>query len=258
MSRRESKRKELSSGGAPAWMTTYSDLMSLLLTFFILLYSMSNVDVEKFKNITNSLQAILMGLDAPTIIEGGSDSEPIPIDQSLDMNNYIDAFITGEIREMYDKVSQYISEEDLDAQVAVSMNQQGVFVDIKVAILFEPGSAELKGSGYQVLNQLEGLINDFDNDIVIEGHTDNVPTNSEIHPTNWELSTARAVSVVRFLSEVEKVDPRRLAAIGYGEYRPIAPNDTTYNKAANRRVNILIVFDKGSEYINGDSGTIKQ
>ena len=256
MNRRKSRKNELSGGGAPGWMTTYSDLMSLLLTFFILLYSMSTVDAEKFKNITISLQAVLMGIDAPTIIEGGSDDKPIPIDEKLEINDYIDSFLTGEIREMYEKVSDYVTKENLDAQVAVSMNQQGVFVDIKVAILFEPGSAELKSSGYQVLNQLEGLINDFDNDIVIEGHTDNVPTNSAIHPSNWELSTARAVTVVRFLSEVEKVDPKRLAAIGYGEYRPIAPNDTLVNKAANRRVNILIVFDKGSEYINGNSSTI--
>lgn len=248
------KKKESSGGGSPGWMTTFSDLMSLLLTFFILLYSMSTMDVEKFRQISISLQSVLMGIDAPDIIDGGSSNEPIPIDAELEMNDYIDTLIPEEIRQMYEKVNEYITKKELDAQVVVSMTTQGVFVDIKAAILFESGSSELKESGYGILTELEGLINDFDNDIVIEGHTDNVPTNSLVHPTNWELSTARAVTVVRHLSETEGIDPSRLAALGYGEYKPIAPNDNTLNRASNRRVNILIVFEEGSEDVDGTSG----
>ena len=249
------KKKESSGGGSPGWMTTFSDLMSLLLTFFILLYSMSTVDVEKFRQISISLQSVLMGIDAPDIIDGGSSNEPIPIDEELEMNDYVDSLIPEEIRQMYAKVNEYIKQEELDAEVVVSMTTKGVFVDIKAAILFESGSSELKESGHIILTKLEGLIKDFDNDIVIEGHTDNVPTNSLVHPTNWELSTARAVTVVRHLSEIEKIDPTRLAAIGYGEYRPKAPNDSALNRAANRRVNILIIFDEGSEVPNDRTRT---
>jgi len=134
------------------------------------------------------------------------------------------------------------------------MNKRGVFVEIKEAILFESGSAEIKESGLGVLKQLEGIINEFENNIVIEGHTDNIPMTREPYPSNWELSTARAVSVVRHLSEVENVNPNRLSATGYGEYRPIAPNDTSENRNINRRVNILIIMDEESEALNGNRG----
>lgn len=254
MSRRGFRKKENGSGGSPGWLTTFSDLMSLLLTFFILLYSMSTIDLEKFKSISYSLQAVLAGIDAPSITEGRQESVPIPIDENLDNEDLEGIPVKEEILLMYDKVQEYLSKEELDAKVSVSMNKQGVFVDIKEAILFEPGSADIKASGVRVLKQLEGLINDFENDIVIEGHTDNVPMYSPIYPSNWELSTARAVSVVRYLSEVEKVNPNRLSATGYGEYRPIGPNDNSQNRAINRRVNILIIFDEESDDVN-DSGS---
>jgi chemotaxis protein MotB len=245
MSRRRIKNQESSGGGSPGWMTTFSDLMSLLLTFFILLYSMSTVDAQKFRNITYSLQQALTGMGGTSILEGEISNEMIPIDESREIGNEIAGeLISNEILIMYEKVSNYLQENNLEANVAVKMNTQGVFVNINEAILFDLGSAKLKDSGIELLKRLEGLVNDFDNDIVIEGHTDNIPINGNIYPTNWELSTARAVSVVRYLSEVERIDPSRLSARGYGEYSPIAPNDTQENRALNRRVNMFIVFDK--------------
>lgn len=253
MSRRRSKQ-ENSGGGAPGWMTTFSDLMSLLLTFFILLYSMSTIDVEKFKNITYSLQSILAGIGQPSPIEGGQpDNNQVPIEDYLDNEDMDEGNIPENILIMYEKVSDYVSDKGLDAKITVTANRRGVFVDIKEAILFEPGKAELKESGVQVLKELEGLINDFDNEMVIEGHTDDVPMNSLFYPSNWELSTARAVTVVRYLSETENVDPKRLSAVGYGEFRPIAPNDSAINRATNRRVNILIIINEEGVDVNGDS-----
>lgn len=250
MGRKRFKNKENKSSGSASWMTTFSDLMSLLLTFFILLYSMSTIDLEKFKSISYSLQSILTGLGEPTIIEGQDSKEPIFFYEDNDDDDSSNITMKEEILVMYDKVQDYIANEELDAKVSVSMNKRGVFVDIKEAILFPSGSAEIKESGLRVLKQLEGLINDFNNDIVIEGHTDDVPIRSILYPSNWELSTARAVSVVRYLSEVEKVNPKRLSAIGYGEYRPIVPNDNNENRGINRRVNILIIFDEESDDVN--------
>ena len=250
MSRRGFKKKD-NGGGAPGWITTFSDLMSLLLTFFILLYSMSNVDAVKFKGVSDSLQSILNGFGQTSILEE-QDAETLlsEVENGLD-ELMSDISVRQEILDMYDKVQDYVNLEALDAKVSVTMNRRGVFVDIKEAILFEPGSADLKGTGIIVLKQLEGLINDFENDIVIEGHTDDIPMNTVLYPSNWDLSTGRAVSVVRFLSELEKVDPKRLSAIGYSEYRPIAKNDTRENRAINRRVNILIIFDEESDDANG-------
>ena len=144
-------------------------------------------------------------------------------------------------------MSDYLEDQDLGSDVSVSMDSKGIFVEMKDAILFESGRAELKPEGIEVLKKLEGLISDFDNELVIEGHTDNVPMTSGRFPSNWELSTARAVTVVRYLSESLDIDPGRLSAVGYGEYRPIKPNDTAENRAANRRVNILIIFNEESD-----------
>ncbi|WFA07890.1 flagellar motor protein MotB [Tissierella sp. Yu-01] len=243
------RKKESSGAGAP-WLTTYSDLMSLLLTFFILLFSMSSVDTEKFANVTSSLQEAFIGIQgADSIIDGYEGSEVVPIQEgNIIDDGTIGIQISPEIIQMFEKVGEFITENDLNAEVDVRYDDEGVFVDIKDAILFDTGSAQLKDSGINVLNMLEGLINDFENDIVVEGHTDNVPINVRQYPTNWELSTARAVSVVRYLSEVEDIDPGRLSARGYGEHSPIAPNDTPQNRALNRRVNLFIVFDnKGGE-----------
>ena len=252
MSRRGFNKKEKNTGGAPSWMITYSDLMSLLLTFFILLYSMSSIDAVKFKSISQSLQGVLSGLGYTSIIET-PDSPSSSTDEIIDLDdpsNY-DGVQEG-IFSMYEKVADFVSQEDLDAKVTVRMNKRGVFVDINEAILFDPGSAKIKESGIQVLKKLEGLINDFENELVIEGHTDDVPMRTALYPSNWELSTARAVSVLRYLSEVEGVDPKRLSAVGCGEYRPMVPNNSVENRSINRRVNILIIFDEEDGEINNE------
>ncbi len=252
MSRRGFNKKEKNTGGAPGWMITYSDLMSLLLTFFILLYSMSNIDAAKFKSISQSLQGVLSGLGYTHIIETPDNpptlsDEILDLDDSSNMNNIKEGILL-----MHERVSDYVSQEGLDAKVTVRMNKRGVFVDINEAILFDPGSAKIKESGIQVLKKLEGLINDFENELVIEGHTDDVPMRTALYPSNWELSTARAVSVLRYLSEVEGVDPKRLSAVGYGEYRPMVPNNSVENRSINRRVNILIIFDEEDGEINNE------
>ncbi|MBF7096313.1 flagellar motor protein MotB [Alkalibacter mobilis] len=249
MSRERRKRKttESQSSGSPAWMATFSDMMTLLLTFFILLYSISTVDVQKFKDISYSLQAVLMGEGQPTIFEGQDPTTDIPLEEeNHEIEDIIDPSTIKETTlEMYTQVKDYIQEQGLEAEVTVSLNRSGVFVDIKEAILFEPGRAELKTGGKEILDNLEGLFLQFENEIVVEGHTDNVPIKTANYPTNWELSVDRAVRVVRYLCEVKKVPEKRLSAIGYGEYQPIAHNDTPQNRALNRRVNLLIIMDEG-------------
>lgn len=243
------KKNSGGGGGNAPWLNTLCDLMQLLLTFFILLFSMSNVDAEKFANVSASIQEAFIGFGGDaSIIEGYEGSQVVPIEESNIINQAQTGYkISPEVIEMFEKVGNFIEENELEAEVSVKMNSQGVFVDIKDAILFDSGSADLKDSGLGVLQQLKMLINDFDNDIVIEGHTDNVKSTTAKYPTNWELSTARSVSVVRHLVEIEGIDPSRLSARGYGEYSPIAPNDSPANRSLNRRVNMFIVFDEEGE-----------
>ncbi|MBC9824479.1 flagellar motor protein MotB [Carnobacterium inhibens] len=231
---RRRKKKEIknnsSSGGG--WMTTFSDLMSLLLTFFILLYSMSSVSAEKFEAAAKSMQSAFGG--GESMIEGSTVVDTETSEETID----------PELVKMYNEVVAFLEMKEMTSQASVEYDQDGIYVNIQESILFGSGSAIIADSGKNTLNDLGELIQQFDNAVVIEGYTDNVPMNNNNFSSNWELSTGRALSVLRYLSEERNVDPTRLAAKGYGEYHPIVPNDSESNKAKNRRVNIVLVYDR--------------
>ncbi len=243
-------------------MTTYSDLVTLLLTFFILLYTFSIIDVEKFKGIAASLQLALTGQSGVSVFEDNYPSIDGPIEEILpdpsdipddildndaeDLSGDGTGLLNKEINRIYEIVQQFVEEEGLEAEVKLRTDRRGVIIDINESILFDIGKAELKSDSKVILDKLTRLINSFDNNIIVEGHTDNMPINNYRFPTNWELSVIRATTVVRYFTEEMDIDPSRLSAAGYGEYRPVAPNDTIENRALNRRVNILIVaFTEG-------------
>lgn len=233
--RKKVEQKAESSGG---WIVTFSDLMSLLLTFFILLYSMSSVSEIKFMEASQSLQMALNGKGGGTTILTDATSivkEP-PASPTEEVTN-------PEIKELYEKVTGYVEENDMTSKVTVEMDKDGVYVDIQESVLFSSGSADVSDPGQTTLHKLAELVNSLKNNLVVEGYTDNIPIKNSTFSNNWELSTGRAISVLRYLSEEEGVDPRRLSAKGYGEYTPSVPNDTDQNRAVNRRVNIVIVYD---------------
>lgn len=250
MSRRRNRSAPEGSGGSPAWMTTFADLMSLLLTFFILLFSMSSISDVKFSEAAGSIQSVFSGAsDSDSILDGSDGMIELPIpketSKSEETSKGQDELTQNE--QMYEKLSEDVENKDLGSNVSVSMGEKGITVALKDSILFESGRADLKEEGLEVLEQVRSLIDEYDNEIVIEGHTDNIPMSSGRYGSNWELSTSRAVSVVRYLAEEEDIDPERLSAVGYGEYRPIVANDSHENRATNRRVNILLIFEEESE-----------
>ncbi|NLK73554.1 MAG: OmpA family protein [Clostridiales bacterium] len=235
-----------SKSGAPGWMTTYSDMMSLLLTFFILLYSFSSLDAKKFQDVANALQAVLTGQSNITIFD-----ESTPADTSVDAPVAVpdeDDF-EYEIQEVYEQVKKYLEQEGLDAQVSVTMNKRGISIDIKERVLFDLGKADIKQESKVILDKVGQLLKIIDRDVVVEGHTDNLPINTFEFKSNWELSVIRAVNVLRYFVEVQGIDPRRISATGYGEYQPITSNETDAGKAMNRRVNILLlVYPENESY----------
>lgn len=234
------RHREEESLGSPQWMTTFSDLMTLLLTFFILLYSFSTVDAMKFKNVAAALQSALMGEGKANIFENEITGE-VPIEDINAMNENAINQLSKEAQEIYEVVQEHIEKEGLQAEVTLRADRRGVIIDIQETILFDSGKAELKEGSRKVLDKITPLIQEFPNQIVVEGHTDNVPSSTYKFPTNWELSVTRATTVVRYFAEERNIDAKRLSAAGYGEYNPIAPNNNAQNKALNRRVNILIV-----------------
>jgi chemotaxis protein MotB len=222
--------------GAPPWMVTFSDMVTLLLVFFVLLYSLSILDQEKFRQFMASFHGI-------GILERSD--QPLEKDKDFDYpvsDNGPNYWEERErtIQEIFDTVQSYIMVNGLDIDIEIRMSDRGVVLEIKDEILFESGKAQLKPEAVQVLSKLSGLLNQLPYTISVEGHTDNRPINTSQFPSNWELSTGRAVSVVRFLAERQGVDPQKFLAVGYGEYHPRAPNDTPENMAKNRRVLIVI------------------
>lgn len=236
-------------------MTTFSDLMTLLLTFFILLYSFSTLDAIKFKNVASALQNVLLGEAKPTIfpneVPPGEEPvmDPVPMPVTEEQSEVQD----DALLELYQIVQSYVELEELEAEISVKTNLRGVIIDINERVLFDSGKAELKEESLEILDKVAVLINQFENELIIEGHTDNNPIHTAQFDSNWELSVIRAVNVLRYFTEMKAVSSERISAAGYGEYRPIQSNNTALGRAYNRRVNILILVDSTEEELSFDT-----
>ncbi len=230
MSRDKKKKKE--SEINDDWMTTYGDMMTLLLAFFVLLFSMANIDEEKFDMVIHGIQGRLGVLDG-----GQTISRRDAIDLGLEMSE----LAAMQIEQLERRVAEYITEEGLEDDIMLEVDERGLTIHFTGEILFELGQAEIRPEAREILDRISGFIKSVPNDIMVEGHTDNWPIRTERFPSNWELSTSRATNVVRHLIEELEVDSKRLSAAGYSEYRPLKPNDTAENRALNRRVDIVVL-----------------
>lgn len=230
------KRKQ--EEGSPEWMTTFSDLMTLLLVFFVLLYSFSVIDIVKFRRFMASFQGVgILDLGDKPLEKDKEHDFDVPVDSPKHFN---DMSRLDPLAEIYIAVQEYIEENDLDAEITVHYSERGVALEIKDKILFASGKAYLKPEARKLLKELSGLFKEVPYTISVEGHTDNRPIHNAQFPSNWELSTARAVTVVRYLTEKLGLDPKKFCAVGYGEYHPVVPNNSLENMARNRRVVIVI------------------
>ncbi|MCT4595588.1 MAG: OmpA family protein [Anaeromicrobium sp.] len=235
------KKPEEAKGGAPEWMTTFSDLMTLLLCFFVLLFAFSTIDQRKFTAVMKSFQGSAGVLHAGKTIDGSE-----YIDKGLNEDK-----LTKQLKEIRDfkvmeeKINKYLEENNMKNEIFVELESRGLLIRLNENVLFGSGKAELKENAKETLRFLGDIIKqeEFKSKyITVEGHTDSDPiVRSKKYPTNWELSISRASNVVRFLIEDTYVEPKRLSASGYSQYHPVAPNDTMENKSKNRRVDILIL-----------------
>lgn len=227
-----------------SWLDTYADTITLLMTFFVLLYSMSSVDSAKFQQISQALNSLMTGNDAKTILEYDIYQGEVPLIGGEETTT-TEETETGEDQEnntsTYEDVKKFVEENDLSSIVSITSDKRGVIIQIKDSILFETGKADLKDDSKEVLDKINALIATLPNNIIIEGHTDNVPINTYQFPSNYELSGARASRVLRYFVEEKGQDASRFVFQGLGDTEPIYPNDSEEHKALNRRVNILIV-----------------
>ena len=230
--------------GAPAWMVTFGDLMSLLLTFFVLLLSFSQMDVAKFKvlagsleqafgvqrkvpvsNISTSMNTAARDID-PTFVEPARVSETAPTETPL-----------GKIA-----VQLHMLIEPLEEQGLVELEIQGNYLVMRLLghTTFDSGKAEIRAAMLPTLQAIGSIVGGTAQDIFVAGHTDNIPTRGGPYRSNLELSVARAAAVVDFFVTQGLVPADKIATMGYGEYRPLASNDTPENRQKNRRVEIIL------------------
>lgn len=270
------KKEEEVKAGSPAWMATFSDLMNLLLCFFVLLFAMSSVDEDKFEQLVASLSAsfgVLEGGSASviegTLISSGVDDlnelsdyyETLGVNENGDPATVMDDLTQGQKEELIEMLedSKYQEMLDKSEQMAeaitgmanasgigqmleIDFTAQYVQITLNGAVLFEPAEADVKEKALPLISKVGDILKNYSSNMVeITGHTDNVPLlDDPKYDDNWDLSSARAKSVMLYLVNKKKLDINKMKASGRGEYEPIADNKTAEGRALNRRVEIKI------------------
>jgi chemotaxis protein MotB len=232
------------------WLLTYADLITLLMAFFVIMYALSRVDKEKFKAIAQSLASVFPVSSATFVplpgIGGQKGTKPVSImrkpPESPPTTPPGRPAEKTAMEKLADQFQQLVEAEGLGGSVTVSPSPSGrkLMVRLSESLLFEPGKAELAPQALELINKIAAIIAAADKPVRVEGHTDNVPISTVQFQSNWELSTARASSVIRYMIDKFHFTPELLSASGYGEYRPVAPNDTPEDRAKNRRVEFVI------------------
>lgn len=241
-----------------AWLLPYSDLMTLLLSLFIALFAMSQTDASKMQALAQAFTAAF-NMGGPSFFSGmgPSTSQNAPSVSGSDNGNGAYMKENENLSEAQEKLEQYIKENNLQDQVSTELTEDGLMIRLKEKALFSSGSAALQGQAEQLVPVIASLLSSLPERVTISGHTDNVPISTAQFPSNWELSSARAVSLMRGLMGAQpSLNPARFSALGYSEYRPIASNDTDEGRAQNRRVEVFIArsmrFSQDDSSISSD------
>ncbi|MGL1931445.1 MAG: flagellar motor protein MotB [Desulfotalea sp.] len=226
------KKEKKCAAGAPAWMVTYSDLVTLLLTFFVLLLSMANMDPQKIVSASTSLKAAI-GLAPPAPVD-----YTVPVFPSMPITKFT-PFQKANTTKVHDKIKNQIKALRINNDVEI-INTDGdtIILRIQDSVLFARNQTHVSPSAYMLLRTIADIIRPLPVLIKIEGHGDDVQGVEEI--ANWDVSTARAVSVMRFFHRSNLLSLERLSAVGFADDKPIAPNNSPENKAKNRRVDFTL------------------
>lgn len=239
-------------GGSERWLVSYADFITLLMVLFVVLYSMSQIDIQRYKQLANSLRSAFLGA-AERIVDPG-------IDQSGGFGENKDQSAAPIIipgipkipvnsQEVAGQLTELLSASHLGGVVSVQNNIEGVLISLSEQLLFAPGTAELQSEAYVVLNTIAHMLQAVDNEIRIIGHTDDTPPKDGRYKSNWELSLARAMVIAKYL-ESQGVSPDRLFVAGRGEYKPIFPNDTPEHRTLNSRADIIVVYPVSTDVFN--------
>ena len=243
MSKRRVQRPGENSGVTFGWLTTFNDLVTLLMVFFVLLFAMGSMDKQRMKEFQSALQSGIGVLEAGSrvsIAVQQSQTPISPLGQLSQGKNETEP--EGELAEK-DPFDDRFSEFAAQSGINVRYSKQGIHISFEDGVVFNFGQSDINAKGFAFLDKMAVLIQQNTYAVRVEGHTDNVPIHTQRFPSNWELSIARAVGVVKYFIDAGKINPQRLSAVGYGESRPLMANNSPVNRAKNRRVEIVLATE---------------
>ena len=241
MSRRNKKYEE-EPENHERWLLSYADFITLLMIFFIIMYSMSEMDKSKYNELASAF-SVEMGGGGTGILKGGNGTTDTE-------TSVADKVVTEEQKqeEVKESIDAYIDTSELNDSVTTSIEERGLVLSFNDALFFDSGNAEIKVDQIEKFADIGELLNQpalKDSFIRVEGYTDSVPVSNPQYKSNWDLSALRASNVAQIIIKDSGIDPKRVSVVGYGEYRPKADNKTKEGRLENRRVDILIL---NSEY----------
>ena len=245
----------MSHGGddSSRWMVSYSDFMTLLMVLFLILYSMSQLDIQKYKQLAEGLNVAFTygnktGVINPQIDIGSGveeDKEPAPIM----IPGIPNAPPTSQ--EVAGQLTSLLASQSIGGMVSVQNNVEGVLISVSESLLFKPGTSELQPQAFPVLETVANMLKGLDNEVRIIGHTDTSEPDNEKYRTNWELSLARSMTIVYYFIDAG-IPPDQIIAAGRGEYKPLFPNDTDRHRDLNSRAEIIVIYPQEDEVIHLD------
>ncbi len=217
------------------WLVSYADFITLLFAFFVVMYSISSLNEDKYKILTESIEGVFQQQDRSI--------KPIPLgDERIKGQGEANAE-AGQPKDPLESIAEQIRDQFDgllgDGQFKVRANEMWLELELSSSLLFPSGDAIPHQDAFDIIEKISNILAPYDNPVQVEGFTDNRPISTAQYPTNWELSASRAASIVRLLA-MDGVKPERLAAVGYGEFRPIADNIDAVGRARNRRVVLVI------------------
>jgi len=221
------KREPEKAANHERWLLTYADLITLLMIFFVVMYSLARLDAQKFKSLSTSLRIAFGGGKNILGEYEGSGMVPLPV------------ATPQEVSVAKEDMDDYVAQQGLQNEVNTTVEDRGLVITMQEKLLFEPGKTDINSSARPTLSALAKLLTTVPNYVRVEGHTDSVPAGQA--RSNWQISTLRAASIAQYLSDQGGLDARRISAIGYSDNRPIADNKTLAGRAKNRRVEIVIL-----------------
>lgn len=260
MSKRRRRKRKEEEEVSESWLLPYSDLLTLLLALFIVLFASSSVDAQKFDQMSRVFNSIFMGgtglLDYQNPIDDNTDHSsdaPPKSSQVLEEDHQektesqkeltMELEDQKELQEIQSKINAFIEKKEFDSKFSTELTDEGLLLTIRDNVLFESGKAEVREKDRDTARELAKFLEmEPPRNIIISGHTDNVPIHNANYGSNWELSVMRAVNFMKVLLEEDtNLDPKWFSAKGFGEFQPIGDNQTAEGRAKNRRVEVLIL-----------------